>query len=149
MTGCEPLPLKAGGEAAPELVRALYALSRRNPGAARLARVAHMLAGGPLDAPLERSRKPPRLLPIAVGFATLGWLTAWGYREMDQDLRAIWAKRIERWRQSGLTAKEFAAELDVRPNSLSYWKSKLREPEPAASRVQPAAEREPSSEPAR
>ena len=149
MIGCEPLPLKAGGEAAPELVRALYALSRRSPGAARLARVAHMLAGAPLNAPLECSSKQPRLLLIGVGLATLGWLTAWGYREMDQDVRAIWAKRIERWRQSGLTAKEFAAELDVRPNSLSYWKSKLREPDAPSRERQPSSQRVPSSEPAR
>jgi hypothetical protein len=45
---------------------------------------------------------------------------------------------VERWRDSGLTAKEFAAELDVSPNSLTFWKWKLRQPErraSAASRV--------------
>lgn len=60
--------------------------------------------------------------------------------KMERDARAIWAKRIERWRESGLTAKEFAAELDVRPNSLSYWRTKLQQPESAP---QPRRKREP------
>jgi transposase len=40
----------------------------------------------------------------------------------------VWAKRVERWQDSGLTAKEFAAELDVSPNSLTFWKWKFRQP---------------------
>jgi transposase len=39
---------------------------------------------------------------------------------------AEWAKRVERWQDSGLTAKEFAAELNVNAGTLSYWKYKLR-----------------------
>jgi hypothetical protein len=39
---------------------------------------------------------------------------------------AEWAKRVERWQDSGLTAKEFAAEISVNPGTLSYWKYKLR-----------------------
>jgi transposase len=39
--------------------------------------------------------------------------------------RAEWAKRVERWRDSGLTAKEFAAETGLKASSLSYWKWKL------------------------
>jgi len=34
--------------------------------------------------------------------------------------REIWAKRVARWRESGLTAKEFAAEIGVKPQRLSY-----------------------------
>jgi transposase len=44
---------------------------------------------------------------------------------MGRTSRATWAKRVERWEQSGLTAKEFATELDVSPKSLSFWKWKL------------------------
>lgn len=54
--------------------------------------------------------------------------------------RAIWEKRIERWLESGLTAKEFAREIAVRPNSLGYWKAKLRRDESAPSEP-PAPER--------
>src|SRR5260221_7307531 len=36
--------------------------------------------------------------------------------------REEWAKRVERWRDSGLTTAEFAAELGVNPRTLTYWK---------------------------
>jgi hypothetical protein len=51
--------------------------------------------------------------------------------------REVWAKRVERWKDSGLSAKEFAAELDVSPNTLTFWKWKLRKDEtvPAAPSV--------------
>jgi transposase len=39
--------------------------------------------------------------------------------------RAEWAKRVVRWRDSGLTAKEFAAELGINPRSLVFWKWQL------------------------
>ena len=45
---------------------------------------------------------------------------------MGRATRQEWAKRIERWQDSGLTAKEFAAEIDVPATTLSYWKWKLR-----------------------
>jgi len=35
--------------------------------------------------------------------------------------RAEWAKRVARWRDSGLTTAEFAAELGVNPRTLTYW----------------------------
>jgi transposase len=41
------------------------------------------------------------------------------------DVREVWAKRVERWKDSGLTAKEFATELGVSPHSLSWWKWRL------------------------
>src|SRR5690242_3838643 len=44
---------------------------------------------------------------------------------MARASREIWAKRVERWKDSGLSAKEFAAELDVSPKSLTFWKWKL------------------------
>jgi hypothetical protein len=78
MTGDEPLPLKAGGEAAPELVRALYALGRRSPGPARLASIAQTLGAGRAATSPKRfrglrtlSRMKARLMALAVGLAAL------------------------------------------------------------------------------
>jgi hypothetical protein len=48
---------------------------------------------------------------------------------------------VERWQDSGLTAKQFAAELDVSPNSLTFWKWKLRQPD-AATTPRPRRKRE-------
>lgn len=45
---------------------------------------------------------------------------------MAKATQAEWAKRVERWQESGLTAKEFAAELNLNAGTLSYWKYKLR-----------------------
>ena len=45
---------------------------------------------------------------------------------MARDTRSIWAKRVERWRDSGLTANEFAAELGINARTLSYWKYRLK-----------------------
>jgi hypothetical protein len=39
--------------------------------------------------------------------------------------REEWAKRVERWKNSGLTAKEFAGELGFNPRSLVFWKWQL------------------------
>jgi hypothetical protein len=36
--------------------------------------------------------------------------------------REEWAKRVERWRDSGLSAAEFAAELGINARTLIYWK---------------------------
>jgi hypothetical protein len=44
---------------------------------------------------------------------------------MARETREVWAKRIERWIDSGLTAKEFAAELGVNPSTLASWKWRL------------------------
>jgi hypothetical protein len=54
---------------------------------------------------------------------------------MGRATRQEWVKRIERWRDSGLTANEFAAEIDVTPTSLSYWKWKLRQESKAPAAV--------------
>lgn len=45
---------------------------------------------------------------------------------MSRTSRMEWAKRVERWKDSGLSAKEYAAELGVKPTTLSYWSWKLR-----------------------
>ena len=44
---------------------------------------------------------------------------------MARESREIWAKRVERWCDSGLTAKEFAAETGIKPGTLAYWKWRL------------------------
>ncbi|HEX4469907.1 MAG TPA: hypothetical protein VH080_10245 [Gemmatimonadaceae bacterium] len=36
-----------------------------------------------------------------------------------------WQKRIERWRESGLTADQFAAELGINAGTLRFWGYKL------------------------
>jgi transposase len=40
---------------------------------------------------------------------------------MDRESRATWEKRIERWRDSGLSAKEYAAEVGINAGSLKWW----------------------------
>jgi transposase len=53
---------------------------------------------------------------------------------MAQDSRSLWAKRVERWKVSGLTAKEFAAETGINPNTLSHWSWRLSREASTASR---------------
>ena len=45
---------------------------------------------------------------------------------MGQDAHAEWKKRVERWGDSGLSAKEYAAEIGVNPATLRHWKWRLR-----------------------
>jgi hypothetical protein len=40
---------------------------------------------------------------------------------MGRESREVWTKRVERWRDSGLSAGEFAAEIGVNANSLRHW----------------------------
>ena len=44
---------------------------------------------------------------------------------MARETRDVWAKRVERWRDSGLSAREFAAELGVNQRTLQHWGWKL------------------------
>lgn len=44
---------------------------------------------------------------------------------MSQDTRELWAKRVERWRESGLTGAEYAAEIGVNEETLRHWKWEL------------------------
>jgi transposase len=64
---------------------------------------------------------------------------------MSRTSRAEWAKRVERWRESGLSAKEYAAETGVKASTLSYWSWRLKasdEPEGGRSKApEPVAAR--------
>lgn len=40
---------------------------------------------------------------------------------MAREGRAIWAKRIEEWKRSSLSADEYAATIGVRPKTLTWW----------------------------
>lgn len=51
---------------------------------------------------------------------------------MDRESRETWAKRVERWKDSGLTAKEFAAELGINAHSLTWWRWRLSSPAAAS-----------------
>ena len=44
----------------------------------------------------------------------------------ERETPETWAKRVERWKDSGLTCGEFCAEIDVNPHTLMYWAWKLR-----------------------
>ena len=46
-------------------------------------------------------------------------------RPSDQQLRALWTKRIERWKASGLNAYEFAVETGLSRDSLMRWQQLL------------------------
>ena len=44
---------------------------------------------------------------------------------MGPTSRETWAKRVERWKESGLTAAQFATETGISRSSLSWWKWRL------------------------
>jgi transposase len=44
---------------------------------------------------------------------------------MKREGREVWEQRVRRLAESGLTAREFAAELGVNVHTLNAWKSKL------------------------
>lgn len=44
---------------------------------------------------------------------------------MGRTTREVWAKRVERWKRSGLTAADYAAQVGVNPGSLAWWKWRL------------------------
>jgi len=70
--------------------------------------------------------------------------------------REEWAKRVERWRDSGLSCAEFAAELGVNARTLTYWKWMLgkeargeKRSWPSRPARRPRAPRATASEPSR
>lgn len=44
---------------------------------------------------------------------------------MRRDAREVWSKRVEQWRRSGQTAKEFAARSGINANTLMHWSWRL------------------------
>jgi len=40
--------------------------------------------------------------------------------------RDEWQKRVQRWKDSGLTAREFAAETGINAGTLQFWRYKLK-----------------------
>jgi len=50
---------------------------------------------------------------------------------MDRSVRETWAKRVERWKDSGLSAKEFSSETGINARSLSWWRWRLSGGEPS------------------
>jgi hypothetical protein len=59
---------------------------------------------------------------------------------MRHENREIWQKRVERWAESGLGAREFANEIGVNVHSLRHWKWKLSA-EACRDRAQPTPSR--------
>jgi hypothetical protein len=47
---------------------------------------------------------------------------------MERETRETWAKRIEEWQASGVSATEFAKKLGVAEKSLKWWRWKLSTP---------------------
>lgn len=60
--------------------------------------------------------------------------------ERSRVAREEWAKRVERWRDSGLSCAEFAAELGINPRTLTYWKWMLNKEARGEKRVWRARE---------
>ena len=52
--------------------------------------------------------------------------------------RQEWAKRVERWQDSGLTAREYARELNINAGTLRQWKYRF-DGERRGARPRPAA----------
>lgn len=49
--------------------------------------------------------------------------------------REEWEKRVERWRESGLSAEQYASELGINAGRLKFWKYQLGRPAAKASPV--------------
>ena len=64
---------------------------------------------------------------------------------MGRESREIWLKRVERWRDSGLSVKEFARELGVNHNTLAGWRYRLGVEELARATRKHAGESSPRS----
>jgi transposase-like protein len=44
---------------------------------------------------------------------------------MAETGRARWIERVEQWKQSGLTARDYAAQAGLNAGTLCYWKWRL------------------------
>ena len=60
---------------------------------------------------------------------------------MGRESRETWSKRVERWKDSGLTAKEFAAELGINAHSLTWWHWRLSSTRTSATKTRARTQR--------
>jgi len=63
---------------------------------------------------------------------------------MERETHAKWARLVERWARSGLTAKRFAAKAGINARTLQYykWKWRLGQDREASSSRDPRAKPE-------
>jgi transposase-like protein len=54
---------------------------------------------------------------------------------MARARRALWARRVEQWLESGQTAREFAATAGINANTLANWRYKLKREAARASSI--------------
>jgi hypothetical protein len=47
--------------------------------------------------------------------------------QRKHERREVWVHRIERWRESGLSAREFAARHGFKATTLNHWSWRLRQ----------------------
>jgi hypothetical protein len=62
----------------------------------------------------------------------------------DPAVREKWAKRVERWKDSGLSAAEFGAEVGINARSLSWWRWHLAKGETVAADTRRRRRRSPN-----
>ena len=60
---------------------------------------------------------------------------------MEKTTREEWAKRVERWKDSGLSAKEFASETGINARSLPWWRWQLGQKAKAPTLARPTSRR--------
>lgn len=57
---------------------------------------------------------------------------------MARATRSVWAKRVQRWERSGLTAGEFASRLRINPRTLKWWRWTLASEQESGAASAPA-----------
>jgi hypothetical protein len=45
---------------------------------------------------------------------------------VDQSKRALWSRRIEQWKRSGKTQREFCAQHSIALATFQWWRARLR-----------------------
>lgn len=49
-------------------------------------------------------------------------------KEANQKRAQFWKHHIEEWSRSGVTQRAYCRQNDLRPNQLTYWKNKIKNP---------------------
>lgn len=61
-------------------------------------------------------------------------------KKRTRESREVWVERVQAWKRSGLSARNFADETGVKVHRLTWWRSRLlRETAGAAAAVEPLA----------